>query len=109
MTIGVFRHATPAGNESSIRRFGLLSKMSQGKRKCVWLHLAEESLWALQHVGKRHSCSPAKCVVFRVMIDAERVKKGPRKGLYWVFGDISPAEIIGCRSAADTLEDPEGS
>jgi hypothetical protein len=43
------------------------------------------------------------------MIDAERVKKGPRKGLYWVFGDISPAEIIGCRSAADTLEDPEGS
>ena len=100
-------HATPAYNVNGIRRHGLLAKLAQGRRRCVWLHACSESLWALQHVAKRHNTRPSDCVVFRVQVDPCDVKKGPRKGLYYVMGDVPVDPVSNLKTAHEVLDGPE--
>lgn len=68
-----------------------------------------KSLWAVEHVAKRHHCRPSEVIVFRVAVDetAGTLKKGPH-GTYYLLQDVHPNDLLAVKTAAELLDDPEG-
>ena len=77
----LLRHATPARNVPSIRRRGLLTGKSRGRRKVVWLHAPARSCWAVLHVAARHAGVAEAVVVLEIRVPRRWLRRG-RRGLW---------------------------
>jgi hypothetical protein len=86
------RHATLKRNLASIRRLGLLTAKSQGKRKVVWLHTASKSEWATLHTVKRHGGRVENVVILEIDVPRHWLRRS-RRGLRYSTRDV-PAKRI---------------
>jgi hypothetical protein len=107
----ILRHASPVRNRPSITRKGILRSYAVGKRKCVWLHPPGKSLWAIEHVAKRHACAPHAVDVYYVDVTAASaagtLKRGPH-GTYYLMGDVEPEQLGRVLTAHDVLMGESG-
>ncbi len=89
------RHATPWRNLESILRHGLLTAMSRGALKAVWLHAAGRSEWAVIHTVPRHGGRIEDVVILEVSVPRVWLKRhgGSVKGIWRSTLDIPPACI----------------
>jgi hypothetical protein len=86
----LLRHATLARNLPSIRRAGLLTSKSQGKRPVVWLHAASKTPWAMLHTVKRHGGRVENVIVLAVDVPRRWLRRS-RRGLCYCRRDVPPA------------------
>jgi len=90
----LMRHATLKRNLASIRRLGLLTAKSQGKRKVVWLHTACKSEWAALHTVKRHGGRVENVVILEIDVPRSWLRRSQR-GLRYSLRDVPPQRIRG--------------
>lgn len=88
----LIRHATLARNLASIRRVGLLTDKSQGRRKAVWLHTASKSEWATLHVVRRHGGKVENVVILEIDVP-RRWWRRSKRGLHYSLRDVPPERI----------------
>jgi hypothetical protein len=88
----LLRHATPIRNLASIRRLGLLTRKSQGKRKVVWLHTASKSEWATLHTVERHGGKVENVVILEIDVPRNWLRRAHR-GLRYSLRDVPPCRI----------------
>jgi hypothetical protein len=89
----LLRHATPSRNLDSIRRRGLLTAMSRGALRAVWLHAPGATAWAIPHTSRRHAVPVEAVAVLTVNVPRSWLRRG-RRGLWICFRDIPPDRII---------------
>lgn len=85
-------HATLSSNDPSIRRRGLLTALSQGKMRVVWLHAADRTPWAMLHTVRRHGGRIEDVLVYEVNVP-ERGLRRFGDGLYYFLVDVHQSEI----------------
>ncbi len=88
----LLRHATLSRNLSGIRRGGLLSSKSQGKRPVVWLHSPGKTEWAALHTVRRHGGRVESVVVLEIAVPRRWLRRSKR-GLWYCPRDIPPERI----------------
>ena len=88
----LIRHATPLRNLASIRRVGLLTGKSQGRRKAVWLHTASKSTWAVLHTVKRHGGKVENVVILEIDVPRSWLRRS-RRGLRYSIRDVPATRI----------------
>src|SRR5207248_3012509 len=93
-------HCSPLHNLPSIERRGLLTSKARGAPR-VWVCSHKNIFWALAHTVKRHKGRIESVLVLLLSIPRSRLRKGPRPGLYFTAGDVSPDCIKGIRSFGD--------
>jgi hypothetical protein len=105
--VPTLRHATPARNLASIRRSGLLTSKSLGRLAAVWLHSPAASLWAVLHVGKRHSTRVESVVVLEVDVPRRWLRRSKRR-LWVCLRDVPPSRIAAVVTFAELAASPVG-
>jgi hypothetical protein len=90
----LLRHATLSRNLPGIRRGGLLTSKSQGKRPVVWLHAPGKTEWAALHTVRRHSGRVENFVVLELDVPRRWLRRSKR-GLWYCPRDVPPARIRG--------------
>jgi hypothetical protein len=90
----LLRHATLTRNLPGIRRGGLLTGKSQGKRPVVWLHAAGKTPWATLHTVKRHGGRVDNVVVLELTVPRRWLRRSKR-GLWYCPRDVPPSRIRG--------------
>jgi hypothetical protein len=90
----LLRHATLARNLTSIRRAGLLTRKSQGRRPVVWLHAAGKTPWATLHVVRRHGGRVEDVVALEMDVPRRWLRRSKR-GLWYCPRDVPPCRIRG--------------
>jgi hypothetical protein len=89
------RHATLASRVASIRRSGLLTAKSRGKRPVIWLHAGpSRTAWAILHTAKRHQADVRDVVVLTVSAPRSWLRRSQR-GLWFCVRDLSPGRLAG--------------
>jgi RNA:NAD 2'-phosphotransferase (TPT1/KptA family) len=88
----LLRHATLARNLPSIRRRGLLTSKSQGRKKVVWLHAASKSEWATLHTIERHGGRVENVVIIEIDVPRSWLRRS-RRGLRYSTRDIPATRI----------------
>jgi RNA:NAD 2'-phosphotransferase (TPT1/KptA family) len=83
-------HATPARNRASIKRRGLLTAMSKGARKVVWLHPKSRRTWAIAHTMQRHGAR--EVIVFTVNAARKSLRRASN-GLWYSTVDVEPDRL----------------
>lgn len=85
-------HVTPGINVKSIRRRGLLARLSRGRMKAVWLCTESRIEWAIAHVVKSHRC-PLSTVRVLAVSPPVSVCGSRVPGLYYTRSDVPAAQI----------------
>jgi hypothetical protein len=84
-------HATPRGNHTSILCRGLLTALSQGALKAVWLCEPGRRHWACMHSVRRHGGRIEDVIVVKVEVPRDWLKAhGGHTGLWRCTRDIPP-------------------
>jgi hypothetical protein len=88
----VLYHATPFCNYPSITGRGLLTAMSQGALRAVWLCEEGRMHWACLHAVRRHGGKIEDVVVVKVEVPREWLRRhgGHVAGLYRCTRDVPP-------------------
>jgi hypothetical protein len=88
----VLYHASPRRNYPSISCQGLLTAMSQGALKAVWLVEEGRVHWACLHAVRRHGGRIEDVLVFKVEVPRGwlRGHGGAVAGLYRCVNDVAP-------------------
>lgn len=100
----IVRHATHRRNIVNIRRRGLLANMSTGRLKAVWVHPEGKTVWALDHVAKRHGWELGDLVVIVLDVPAEWLR-WRQEQIAWCMSDIPPECIVSVKRVSFALED----
>jgi hypothetical protein len=89
----LLRHATPAGNLSSILRSGLLTSYARGKLPVVWACAPSRSSWAVLHAIRRHGGRVETTVVLELDVPRSWLRRSARKRVWYCPRDIPPERI----------------
>jgi hypothetical protein len=85
----ILYHATPRRNYVSVFCRGLLTAMSQGALKAVWLCEPGRRHWACMHTVRRHGGKIEDVIVVRVEVPRAWLKRhGNHKGLWRCVCDV---------------------
>jgi hypothetical protein len=92
----VLYHATPRRNNPSVLCRGLLTALSQGALKAVWLCEPDRRHWAAMHAVRRHGGRIEDVIVVKVEVPREWLKRhGNHRGLWRSTRDIPPERFRG--------------
>jgi hypothetical protein len=87
----ILYHATPGRNHPSVLCRGLLTALSQGALKAVWLCEPGRQHWACMHAVRRHGGRIEDVIVVKVEVPRDWLKRhGNHRGLWRSTRDIPP-------------------
>src|SRR5262245_967293 len=105
--IAILYHATPRHNLTSILCRGLLTALSQGALKAVWLCEPDRQHWPRRHAVRRHGGRVEDVIVVRVKVPRAWLKRhGNHAGLWRVGRDIPSVSIHGIRGFRELSASP---
>lgn len=87
-------HTTLVDNLPGIYSRGILTAMSQGKMRAVWVHALEQRSWAFLHTIKRHGGRIEDVISLEVDVPDEWVRRSSADGLFYVKHDVPPSCIV---------------
>jgi hypothetical protein len=99
------RHATLVKNLPAILKAGLLCSKSLGKLPVVWLGSAAKTLWATNHVVRRHGGRIEQVVVLEVTVPRSWLRRS-KKGLWYCTRDVPPERIRGVITFGELSRSP---
>lgn len=89
------RHTTHRDNMASIDARGLLTAKATGRLKAIWLHTPGRSLWAMEHVARRHRWRLTDLVTIEVDVPRSLLRRSGGKGLWNCVYDVPPERLRG--------------
>lgn len=84
-------HVSPATNNDSITRRGLLRRCATGRRKVVWLHTATWRDWAIMHCAERHG--EEQMALYAVQVPRSWLRRSGRRSRWICVRDIPTSRI----------------